>query len=49
MGHRRPGLSDDRIRYWVWRPYLIVYRADLRPIGVLRVIDGRRDLDDLLP
>ena len=48
MGHRRPDLSDDRIRYWVWLPYVIVYRADVDPIGVLRIVDGRRDLDDLL-
>jgi len=40
-------MSED-IRQWVWSRYVIVYRADTRPIHVLRVLDGHRDIEGLL-
>ena len=48
LGHRRPMPMSEDIRQWVWSRYVIVYRADTRPIHVLRVLDGHRDIEGLL-
>lgn len=48
MGHRRPGLGDDRLRFWPVFTYLIVYRAETNPLEVVRVVSGYRDLAPLL-
>src|SRR5260221_2390882 len=46
-----PELAHFGIRSWrelVVRPYRLVYRVDDDAVLVLAVIDGRRDLEDLL-
>ncbi len=46
-----PELAHFGIRSWrelIVRPYRIVYRIDERSVHVLAVLDGRRDLEDLL-
>jgi antitoxin ParD1/3/4/toxin ParE1/3/4 len=47
-GHFREELLDRRHRFWnVWS-YLIAYRWEARPIQVIAVVHGARDLNVLL-
>ena len=48
LGHRREDLSEEALRFWSVRSYLIVYRADPRPIEIVRVLSGYRDIATLL-
>jgi plasmid stabilization system protein ParE len=48
MGSRRPELSDKPVRFWPHHPYLIVYAADERPVQILRVLHGARDVSGML-
>lgn len=48
IGHLRPDLTERPVRFWPVRSYLIVYRADIRPIQVIRVLSGYRDVATLL-
>jgi len=45
IGHHRLDLLDDRHRFWSAWSYLIVYRWQVRPIQIVAVIHGARDLD----
>lgn len=48
IGHWREELLDQRHRFWnVWS-YLVVYRWQIRPIQVVSIVHGARDLDFLL-
>lgn len=48
MGHRRDDLADAALRIWPVHSYLIVYRPERRPIEVVRIISGFRDLFPLV-
>lgn len=48
MGHRRYELSDEPVLFWKVYSYLIVYRAERKPLHVLRIIHGARDLRAIL-
>lgn len=48
IGHVRHELAEDDVRFWVVHSYLIVYRAEVEPIQVLRIVSGYRDLIGLL-
>lgn len=43
-GHRRDDLADESLRVWSVHSYLIVYRPNRRPIEIVRVVSGYRDL-----
>src|SRR2546421_10420473 len=45
MGHYREDLLDKRHRFWSVWSYLIVYRWQKKPIEVVCVVHGARDLD----
>lgn len=47
-GHVRQDLTQRPVRFWGVRSYLIVYRSDVEPLQILRVIHGARDLVSLL-
>lgn len=47
MGHRREDLADETLRAWPVHSYLIVYRPETRPLEIVRVVSGFRDLIDL--
>ena len=50
-GHLRPDLTKLPVRFWTLRRYpnyMIVYRPDSKPIEIIRVLHGRRDLKRLL-
>jgi len=44
MGHVREDLTARPVRFWPVYSYLVVYRADTKPLQVLRVLSGYRDI-----
>ncbi len=48
IGHLRSDLSEEPLRFWAIRKYLIVYRTEDRPLEIVRVIHGARDVQALL-
>lgn len=48
IGHLRQDLADDTHRFYLVGSYLIVYRADSRPLEVLRILHASRDAASLL-
>ncbi len=44
LGHQHSLIDTPTLRVWVVRPYLIVYRHSTRPIEVVRILHGARDL-----
>ena len=47
IGHGRPDLKDQRLRVWRVYSYLIIYYPDEKPIQILRVVSGYRNLAKL--
>ena len=48
MGHFRADLADEPLRFWPVHSYLIIYRPDRKPLEVVRVLSGYRDIAELL-
>lgn len=48
MGHLREDLADEPLRFWTLYSYLIIYRAAERPIQILRIVHGSREVRQLL-
>jgi antitoxin ParD1/3/4/toxin ParE1/3/4 len=48
IGHIREDLADRRHRFWVVYSYLIVYRFEMRPVEVIRVLHAARDVQSIL-
>jgi plasmid stabilization system protein ParE len=44
MGHVRDDVAGPGLRFWSVHSYLIIYRADQKPLQVLRVLHGAQDL-----
>ena len=44
MGHSRRDLTNRPVLFWAVHGWLIVYRPENRPLRVLRVISGWRDV-----
>lgn len=44
MGHYREELLDRQYRFWLVGNHLVIYRWEMRPIQVLRVLHAARDL-----
>ena len=47
-GHFRSDLAAEPLRFWRVRDYLIIYRSEKRPIEIVRVLHGKRDVQALL-
>ena len=47
-GHFRPDLADEPLRFWRVRRYLIIYRSEVRPVQIVRVLHGSRDIRAIL-
>jgi toxin ParE1/3/4 len=45
IGHYREDLLDQRHKFWSIWSYLIVYRWKAKPIQVIAIVHGARDLD----
>jgi plasmid stabilization system protein ParE len=48
LGHFREDLADEPLRFWPVHSYLIIYRPDRKPLEVVRVLSGYRDIAELL-
>jgi antitoxin ParD1/3/4/toxin ParE1/3/4 len=48
MGHAREDLTPEPVRFWSVYSYLIVYKPDSKPLQVLRVLHGARDVGAVL-
>jgi plasmid stabilization system protein ParE len=48
MGHRREDVTDKPVLFWAVYSYLLVYRPDKRPLEILRIVHGARDLPRVL-
>jgi plasmid stabilization system protein ParE len=47
IGHTRADLTDEKVLFWPIRGFLVVYRRQ-RPLEIVRVLSGRRDVARLL-
>jgi len=47
-GHLRQALTTDNVKVWPVFSYLIIYDHAPRPIGIARVLHGRRDVAAIL-
>ncbi len=47
-GHWRRDLTDEPVRFFPVYSYLVVYRPETRPLQVVAILHGRRDLAELL-
>jgi plasmid stabilization system protein ParE len=49
LGHRREDLAQERpVLFWSLRDYVIIYRPERRPIEIVTVVRGSRDIPTLL-
>jgi plasmid stabilization system protein ParE len=44
MGHRRADLTEFPVLFWPVGSYLIIYRAEHRPVEIVAVTQGSRDI-----
>jgi toxin ParE1/3/4 len=47
-GHWRKNLTDEAVKFFPVYSYLIVYRPDTKPLQVVSVLHGRRDVEQIL-
>jgi antitoxin ParD1/3/4 len=50
-GHLRPDLTPRTVRFWTVSPfktYVVIYDPEVRPLRVLRILHGGRNLRALL-
>jgi plasmid stabilization system protein ParE len=48
MGHRRDDIADEALRVWPVYSFLIFYRPQTRPLEVVRILHGARDIASVL-
>ncbi len=48
IGHFRRDLASEPLRFWPVYSYLIIYRPEARPLQVVRVLHGSRDVQRTL-
>jgi plasmid stabilization system protein ParE len=48
MGHYRTDLVAEPLRFWKVHEYLIIYRSENKPLEIVRVLHGKRDVQALL-
>jgi toxin ParE1/3/4 len=47
-GHWRKDLTDEAVKFFPVYSYLIVYRPDTKPLHVVAILQGRRDVQRVL-
>lgn len=47
-GHGRKDLTDIPVRFFPIYSYLIVYRAETKPLQIVAILHGRRDVEKVL-
>jgi plasmid stabilization system protein ParE len=48
IGHLRPDLTPEDVRFWSVFRYLVIYRPDTQPLEIVRVLHGKRNVRRLL-
>ncbi len=48
LGHIRSDLTSMPVRFWTVYSYLVIYNPDTRPLEVVRILSGYRDVASLL-
>jgi len=49
QGHPRDDLAKrEELRFWAVFSYLIVYRVDKKPLSIVAILHGKRDVEQLL-
>jgi len=48
MGHKREDLTAHPVLFWPVGAYLVIYRPDRRPIEIVAVTQGSRDIPAFL-
>ena len=48
LGHLRRDLTTKPVRFWPVYSYLVIYDPDARPLEVVRILNGYRDVAALL-
>jgi plasmid stabilization system protein ParE len=48
IGHTRTDLASEAVRFWPVFKFLVIYRPDTKPLEVVRVLRGKRDVRQLL-
>lgn len=48
MGHKREDLTRRPVRFWAVQSYLIIYKPDAKPLEILRILSGYRDITGIL-
>jgi len=48
IGHWRKDLTDEAVKFFPVYSYLIVYRPDTKPLHVVAILQGRRDVERVL-
>ena len=49
QGHRREDLTvRDELRFWTVFSYLVVYRIDKRPLVIIAILHGKRNVENFL-
>jgi len=48
IGHAREDLTDRLVKFWPVYSYLIVYDPETKPVQIIRVLHGMRDVEEIL-
>ena len=48
IGHWRKDLTDEAVKFFPVYSYLVVYRPDTKPLHVVAILQGRRDVQQVL-
>jgi toxin ParE1/3/4 len=48
VGHPRTNLTDEAVKFFPVYSYLIVYPPDMRPLQVVSILHGRREVEQIL-
>lgn len=47
-GHQRKNLTELPVKFFPVYSYLIVYKPDSKPLQILSILHGRRDIEQIL-
>jgi plasmid stabilization system protein ParE len=47
MGHERSDITDQPVRFWPVKSYLVIYRGS-GPVEIVRILSGYRDIAAIL-
>ncbi len=48
IGHTRPDIKANNIRFWGVYSYQIIYEPKSEPLQILRILSGYRDINNIL-